>query len=177
VTRIPIDATGSGVDHFLPGIAVDKATSGGSTHLAVAYYYFPVSNCTLATCQLTVGFTSSLDGGATWTTGRALTGPMNVPWIAFTNQGYMVGDYISTSFTSDGKAHPVFSWAKAPNAGPTASCYPTNTGCNQRMASVSIDITVSSLAVAKSETGPVFLQRTGQKGTSPKRSARLATAN
>jgi hypothetical protein len=174
VTRIPIDATGSGVDHFLPGIAVDKATSGGSTHLAVAYYYFPVSNCTLDTCQLTVGFTSSLDGGATWTAGRAITGPMNVRWIANTNQGYMVGDYISTSFTSDGKAHPVFSWAKAPTS--TTSCYPTLTGCNQRMASVSIDITVPSIAVAKSETGPVFLQRT-QKRTSPKRSARLVTAN
>ncbi|MEK6274639.1 MAG: sialidase family protein [Actinomycetota bacterium] len=178
VTRIPIDATGSGVDHFLPGIAVDRATSGGSTHLAVGYYYFPNAACSVSTCQLTVGFTSSLDGGATWTAGRALTGPMNVPWIAFTNQGYMVGDYISTSFTSDGKAHPVFSWAKAPNSGPATSCYPSNiTVCNQRMASVSIDITVPSVAVAKSETGPVFLQRTGQKRTLPKRSARLVTAN
>ena len=28
VTRVPIDATTSGVDHFIPGIAVDRATSG-----------------------------------------------------------------------------------------------------------------------------------------------------
>jgi hypothetical protein len=66
---------------------------------------------------------------------------MNVPWIALTNQGYMVGDYISTSFTGDGKAHPVFSLAKAPASGPTGSCYPNNSGCSQRMASVTIDIT------------------------------------
>jgi hypothetical protein len=39
---------------------------------------------------------------------------MQVTWIASTNQGNMVGDYVSTSFTGDGKAHPVFSMAKAP---------------------------------------------------------------
>ena len=112
VTRIPIDPVNSGADHFLPGIAVDKNTSGTSTHLAVGYYYFPVSSCTTTTCDLTVGFVSSLDGGATWTPGRRVAGPMKVTWIANTNQGRMVGDYISTSFTGDGKAHPVFSWAK-----------------------------------------------------------------
>ena len=53
---------------------------------------------------------------------------MKLPWIANTNQGYMVGDYISTSFTGDGKAHPVFSLAKAPDSGVNGSCYPNNTG-------------------------------------------------
>ena len=69
VTRIPIDPVNSGTDHFLPGIAVDKATSGSTTHLAVGYYYFPVSACTTTTCELTFGFTSSIDGGATWSPG------------------------------------------------------------------------------------------------------------
>ena len=40
-------------------------------------------------------------------------------WIANTNQGYMVGDYTSTSFTGDGKAHTVFSLAKPPAGGST----------------------------------------------------------
>jgi hypothetical protein len=40
VTRIPIDAVNSGADHFLPGLAVDKNTSGP---------FYPVSNCTTAT--------------------------------------------------------------------------------------------------------------------------------
>ena len=43
VTRVPIDPTTSGIDHFIPGIAVDRATSGSSAHLALTYYYYPVS--------------------------------------------------------------------------------------------------------------------------------------
>lgn len=174
VTRIPIDPTNSGVDHFLPGIAVDKNTSGSTTHLAVGYYYFPVSSCTVDTCQLTVGFVSSLDGGATWTTGRRIAGPMNIRWIANTNQGYMVGDYISTSFTGDGKAHPVFSLAKPPTG--RTSCYVSSqppTGCSQRLSTASFDITAPPLTpLAKSETGPVYPPRTRQK-----RPVRLVTAN
>ena len=163
VTRIPIDPTNSGVDHFLPGIAVDKNTSGGTTHLAVGYYYFPVSNCTTTTCDLTVGFVSSLDNGATWTTGRRIGGPMKVAWIANTDQGRMVGDYTSTSFTGDGKAHPVFSLAKI-NSG---SLF------RQRLSSATFDITDPQMTPrAKSETGPVFLQPRKQK-----RPARFLRAN
>jgi hypothetical protein len=141
VTRIPIDPVSSTVDHYIPGIAVDKNTSGSSTHIAVAYYYYPVASCSSSTCQMTLGFTSSLDGGATWTPGYRIGGPMKVPWIARTDSGYMVGDYISTSFTGDGKAHPVFSLAKAPDSGVNGSCYPNNSGCHQRLTSVSIDVT------------------------------------
>jgi hypothetical protein len=163
VNRVPIDPTNSGTDHFLPGIAVDKATSGSATHLALGYYYFPVSNCSDSTCELTFGFVSSLDGGATWTTGRRVAGPMRVAWIANTNQGRMVGDYTSTSFTADGKAHPVFSLAKL-NVGAVFS---------QRMVSATFDITATSAARAKSHTGPVlFAPRARQT-----RPARLPTAN
>jgi hypothetical protein len=111
-TRVPIDATDSNIDHFLPGIAVDKSTSGGSTHLALGYYYFPVSTCSGDSCDLTFGFISSLDGGATWAPARRVHGPMKPSWVANSSQGRMVGDYVSTSFTGDGKAHPVFSMAK-----------------------------------------------------------------
>ena len=55
VTRVPIDPTTSTVDHFLPGIGVDPATSGATAHLTVVYYYFPVSECGNS-CQLDVGF-------------------------------------------------------------------------------------------------------------------------
>ena len=114
VTRVPIDPTSSGVDHFIPGFAVDRSTSGSSAHLALGYYYYPVSSCNSGTCQLTQGFVSSLDGGATWTAPTQVTGPMSLSWTANTNQGRMVGDYMSTSFTADGKAHPVFAIAKPP---------------------------------------------------------------
>src|SRR5208337_4857678 len=76
VTRVPIDPTTSTVDHFLPGIGVDPATSGSSAHMTIVYYYYPVSNCTAKTCQLDVGFVTSSDGGATWTAGAQIAGPM-----------------------------------------------------------------------------------------------------
>jgi hypothetical protein len=79
---------------------------------------------------------------------------MNISWIANTNQGRMVGDYISTSFTADGKAHPVFSLAKQ-NAGSVFS---------QRLSTASFDITAPQTNPrAKSQTGPVFLPRTRHK--------------
>ena len=138
VVRIPTDPLNSGVDHLIPGLAVDRNTGGGAAHLALTYYYFPAGST-----DLYVGFSSSLDGGATWTAGRRIGGPMHQEWVANTNQGYMVGDYISTSFTSDGKAHPVFSLAKAPDSGVNGSCFPNNTGCHQRLSSATFDITLT----------------------------------
>jgi hypothetical protein len=108
VNRIPIDGVGSGVDHFIPGLAVDPATSGSGGHLALTYYFYPNGACTPATCQLNVGYTSSADGGATWTTSTQLAGPMSLADIAATSQGPMVGDYISTSFNATGGAATVF---------------------------------------------------------------------
>jgi len=115
VTRVPIDATNSGVDHFIPGLAVDRSTSGSTAHLALTYYFYPVSNCSQSTCQLDVGEISSTNGGATWGTATMVTGPMTVTWLASTTQGFMVGDYISTSFNAAGVAHAAFAVATAPS--------------------------------------------------------------
>jgi hypothetical protein len=115
VVRIPIDATSSTVDHFIPGIAVDKTTSGSTAHLALTYYLYPTANCTASTCQLKVGYVSSTNGGSTWTAPTDVAGPMTLSWLAPTSQGPMVGDYISTSFGSDGKAHGTFAVANAPS--------------------------------------------------------------
>ncbi len=61
IARIPIDPITSTVDHFIPGIGVDRATSGKTAHLAVTYYYYPVASCNNS-CQLYVGFTTSQNG-------------------------------------------------------------------------------------------------------------------
>jgi hypothetical protein len=103
------------VDHFIPGIAVDKATSGSSAHIALSFNFYENSDCTVSTCQLHEGFVSSTDAGATWTGTSDLAGPMLVTWLPLTSQGFMVGDYQSTSFDSRGAAHPVFAVATAPN--------------------------------------------------------------
>ncbi len=116
VTRIPIDSATSSVDHFIPGLAVNPATSGATAHLGLAYYYYPSSACSFSTCQLDVGYVASANGGSSWSTPTQLAGPMSLSWLANTNQGRMVGDYISSSYVNGGVL-PVFAAASAPVGG------------------------------------------------------------
>ncbi|HEV2908929.1 MAG TPA: sialidase family protein [Candidatus Eremiobacteraceae bacterium] len=109
LARVPIDATTSTVDHFIPGIGIDPTTSGAGAHIGLTYYYFPDAGCSTA-CELFVGFVGSLDGGATWTAPQTIAGPMSLSWLAQTTQGPMVGDYIATAF-SGGQPIGVFAIA------------------------------------------------------------------
>jgi hypothetical protein len=114
--RVPIDAVGVG-DHFIPGIAVDPATSGASARVGLSYYFYSTADCAKPNkpaCQLFSGFISSGDGGATWGGTTQTSGPMDLTWLPLTSQGYMVGDYESTSF-SGGLAYPVIEVANAPS--------------------------------------------------------------
>lgn len=117
--RVPIDPVTSTVDHFLPGLAVDRTTSGSSARLTLLYYYYPVSNCT--DCDLYVGFVASDDGGQTWSAPVVLAGPMKLSWLAQTgSQGMgqaMIGDYFSVSYVN-GNPFSVFAVANA-NSGST----------------------------------------------------------
>ena len=110
VTRIPIDDTSSTVDHFIPGIGIDAATSGTGAHVALHYYYYSQSACTVSTCQLFAAYISSANGGLTWNAPVALTGPMLLDWLPNSQNGLMVGDYIATAFTN-GVPHGVFAVA------------------------------------------------------------------
>ncbi|WP_406470102.1 exo-alpha-sialidase [Streptomyces sp. NBC_01615] len=116
VTRVPIDATTSGVDHFIPGIGIDPTTSGTTAKIGLYYYFYPTANCTASTCQLEVGYVSSANGGSTWSTPTTVAGPMSLSQIANSTQGRMVGDYLSTSVIG-GKAVSVFAVGKAPTNG------------------------------------------------------------
>ena len=117
VTRIPIDDVSSGIDHFIPGIGIDPATSGVSAHVALHYYYYPQSNCDVSTCQLFVGYISSSNGGTAWSSPSAMTGAMLLSWLPNSQNGLMVGDYIATAFTN-GVPHGIFAVAQA-NSGST----------------------------------------------------------
>ncbi|MFL6141260.1 MAG: sialidase family protein [Labedaea sp.] len=112
--RVPIDATTSTVDHFVPGIGIDRNTSGATARIGLTYYFYPTSNCTATTCQLNAGFVSSTNGGASWSTATQIAGPMSLSWIPNTSQGRMFGDYISTSVRPGGNAFPVIPIASAP---------------------------------------------------------------
>jgi hypothetical protein len=131
VQRIPIDPVGSGVDHFIPGLAVDRTTAGNSAHLALAFYYFTQANCALTACSLNVGFVSSVNGGKSWSRSERLAGPMKLTWIAQTSQGRMVGDYISTSIVPHHfNAIPVFAVAFPPTPA-TLTCGDPGSTCNE----------------------------------------------
>ena len=137
VTRIPIDPVYDQHRPLPARIAVDKNTSGSATYLARGLLLLPGHRGT-SMCEHERQFHIVPRRRRELDTGLKIGGPMKVPWIANTNQGYMVGDYISTSFTGDGKAHPVFSLAKAPDSGVNGSCYPNNTGCHQRLTSATL---------------------------------------
>src|SRR4029079_13322829 len=91
--RIPLDATTSKVDHFLPALAIDPATARSSARLALLYYFYPVSACTTDTCSLNVGFVTSQDGGSSWTSPTTLVTGMALSSLPNTSSGRMVGDY------------------------------------------------------------------------------------
>jgi hypothetical protein len=114
--RLPHATGGSAEEDFVPGLGANRATSGGTAHLAVAYHYVPTTLCQPTSCKVHVGITESHNAGATWSTPIDLTGPMTPTWFAATNDGYMTGDYISTSFAG-GTAHPVFALAHCPSGG------------------------------------------------------------
>src|SRR5207248_7437600 len=124
VSRVPIDATNSGIDHFIPGLAVNKATSGSTAQLGLTYYFYPSGSS-----QLSVGFISSTNAGSTWSAPQTVASGMPSTWVATTSQGRMVGDYISTSYGSDNLAHGVFATASAPTSGTNCSAVLDN--CNE----------------------------------------------
>ena len=111
--RIPIDPLSSKIDHFIPGLGVDKNAKG---HLTSTYYYFPDAACSGNGCKINVGFTTSTDGGKTWTAGKQLAGPMQVSWLPSTFSGPMLADYLSTDYVG-GNPFGVFMVAKAPQNG------------------------------------------------------------
>jgi hypothetical protein len=112
VLRIPIDPVTSAVDHFIPGIGIDPATSGTGAHIAIHYYYYPQTNCVVSSCKLYVGYISSPNGGSTWSSPTRLAGAMKLSELPNSQNGLMVGDYIATAFTN-GVPHGVFAVSRA----------------------------------------------------------------
>ncbi len=132
VVRIPIGLTTDGHDNFLPGIGVDKSTSGATARVAITYYFYPQTNCTRISCQLDVGLVASQSGGVSWGAPTQLTGPMSLTWLPNTNQGRMVGDYMSTSY-ANGLAHGLFQVATLPTGNLSRDCVTATPNCHQAL--------------------------------------------
>jgi hypothetical protein len=119
-TRVPTGVADGSVDYFLPGLAVDPATSGRTTGIAVLYHVLgPARSCDprYGCLVVDVGLTISRDAGATWTRPQQLNAVSMSPlWLADTALGRMLGDYVSVSWVG-GRAVPVFSLATEPTGG------------------------------------------------------------
>ena len=152
VSRVPTDGTNSGIDHFIPGLAVNKATSGSTAQLGLTYYFYPKGST-----QLSVGFISSIDGGTNWSGVTTIASGMPSTWVANTSQGRMVGDYISTSYGSDNLAHGVFATASAPTSG--TSCGSVLDNCNEPTATFATGLSASGSA--SSANDPVLFTGNG----------------
>jgi hypothetical protein len=165
VSRIPIDPVKSTVDHFIPGLGVDRATSGKTAHLALTYYYYPVAQCNNS-CKLEVGYTTSQDGGKTWTAGKNIAGPMELSWIAPSDNGLMVGDYMGVDF-SNGKAFGVFAVAKAPNGSTLNEGMYTTNAALEEISGATRFSSRGENAVAKSPWIRKFYDDDGQRPIPP----------
>jgi hypothetical protein len=164
VQRIPTDPTTSVVDHFIPGVGVDRNTSGSTTKVAVTFYFYPDVNCNFSTCRLHVGFISSSDAGATWGSVVDVTNPMVLASLPATSQGRMVGDYISTSFNGSSQARGYFAVANPPTSGGT-DCQTATPNCD-----VTLNTFVSGRSSAAATTAvandPVLFTAKAQPGRS-----------
>jgi hypothetical protein len=78
------------------------------------YAYLKTAACGGRACALGIGFTTSADGGSTWSTPRRLDAqPFSTNWLPRADGGRMIGDYFSTSFAGD-RVVPVFALATSP---------------------------------------------------------------
>ncbi|MGZ4379966.1 MAG: hypothetical protein ACXVZN_00185 [Gaiellaceae bacterium] len=82
-SRIAIEsdagATSNTVDHFTAAIAGDSNTSGASAHLALFYYFYPLSACQFVqdlgsslNCHPSFGYVSSKNAGGSWSAPQTL---------------------------------------------------------------------------------------------------------
>jgi hypothetical protein len=114
---VPIGPDDGSLFYFLPALAVDPTTSGGSARLALLYHSMgPSRLCDPAygCFAVDVKLTTSSNAGSTWTRPQQLNAvPMLPAWMADTSLGRMLGDYVSVSWVT-GRAVPVWSLASAP---------------------------------------------------------------
>jgi hypothetical protein len=112
-TRVPVAPVSSSISAFISGLAADPAQPG---RLGLVYAYYLAGTCERS-CLLGIGFTTSPDGGRTWSASRKLHAqPMDLTWLSQAEGGRMVGDYFSTSYVN-GRVVPVFALATSPLKG------------------------------------------------------------
>jgi hypothetical protein len=96
------------------------AAGGRGRHPSLALLYYAVSGIHCGAsfqpkgCTVTIGATTSSDGGGDWTPPTTIGWPMKVRWFAPTRAGYMWGDYVSSVIVEPRKTLAVLPLAKRP---------------------------------------------------------------
>jgi hypothetical protein len=104
----------TGGDSVVPGLAADPSLPG---RLGLVTYVQRPDGCGASTCKLSVVYTTSRDGGATWKQPQRLDArALSDPWLAMTTSGRFVGDYGGAAFAG-GRFVPVFALAQPPSRG------------------------------------------------------------
>lgn len=162
VTRVPVVATTSAAEIFLLGMGVDHATQGSTAHLGVTFYFMPTNSCNTSTCKINAGFVSSTNAGLTWSPPVKVLGGIKQTGLPNAG-GYFLGDYMSTSFGSNGKAYPVFANATGSSCtlGQITSCHEFMVSPTNGLAALGGAIPAGHRVVA---TGPAP-RPTGRLGT------------
>ncbi len=148
LAMIPIDPAGSGIDHFMPSIGVDRTTGGRSGHLAVTYYDIPNEPCTFDTCKIYAGFSSSTDSGKTWSAPTQILGPIKLAWLPNAG-GRFLGDYTSTSIIGD------LAYTVIPNAKKGACTLGQVSSCHEYMVSPADGLPVRAGTIPMGNERPV----------------------
>ena len=99
------------LDSFVPGIAAHPTIAG---RLGVVTY-LRTRPCVRRTCRFGVAFMRSTNGGATWSTPQRLDAEQIRPeWLADSNLGAFVGDYVGIAYTESAIV-PTFPFATRPS--------------------------------------------------------------
>jgi hypothetical protein len=115
---IPVGPASATTSYFVPGLGVDAATAGSSTRLALVYYSIAARTCGSIVCAgIDAWLVTSADTGATWTKPQRLdTRTITPGWLARSDEGAFLGDYLSTAWVA-GRPVPVFGLAATPGNG------------------------------------------------------------
>ena len=115
VTRVPIDATSSTVDHFIPGIGVDRPPRRPPPGSALTYYFYPSSQ--LRQNRTTASWTSASSPPPTAAPAGArptqVAGPMTLSWMANTSRA--AWSATTSPPPGGGRAWPTIAVAGAPS--------------------------------------------------------------
>jgi hypothetical protein len=114
--RVPTGPELDGLQHFVPGLGVDAATSGAATRLALSFSVLRPASCTTG-CNVQPYFISTADAGASWSAPEPLGVPQPTEAFPESTSGRFLGDYVSTSFVAGGISVPVFATASGASDG------------------------------------------------------------